>query len=47
METHTMILGFLLLIVAFLFFCLGKYIERVQWNKLIEQGILPKPFKKK
>lgn len=26
---------------------LGKYQERLQWNKLIDRGILPAPKKKK
>lgn len=47
METKIMILGLLFLLVAILFFYLGKYTERIKWNKLIEKGILPKPFKRK
>jgi hypothetical protein len=42
-----MILILLLLLVAIVFFYLGKYTERIEWNKLIEKGILPKPFKRK
>lgn len=30
-----------------IFFLVGKYTERVQWNKLIEKGVLPKPNKRK
>lgn len=45
METKTMILGLLFLLVVIVFFCLGKYAERIEWNKLIEKGILPKPLK--
>lgn len=47
METKTMILGLLFLLVTIVFFYLGKYTERIEWNKLIERGILPKPFKRK
>jgi len=36
----------LLPIVAFVFYHLGKYKERVDWNQLIKDGVLPKPFKK-
>jgi len=36
----------LLPIVAFVFYYLGKYKERVDWNQLIKDGILPKPIKK-
>jgi hypothetical protein len=36
----------LLPVVAFVFYYLGKYKERVDWNQLIKDGILPKPFKK-
>lgn len=35
----------LLPIVAFVFYYIGKYKERVDWNDLIKKGILPKPFK--
>ena len=33
--------------VVFLFIgiLIGKYTERVQWNKLIQEGKLPKPSK--
>ena len=37
----------LLPIVAFVFFYLGKHQERIEWNKLIKDGILPKPSKTK
>ena len=36
----------LLPLVALVFFFLGRYKERVEWNQLIEKGILPKPVKK-
>jgi hypothetical protein len=45
METETMILA--ILVVAIVFFYLGKYIERIEWNKLIQNGKIPKPFKNK
>lgn len=28
-------------------FLIGRFIERLQWNKLIEKGIVPKPKNKK
>jgi len=31
------------LIVAIVFFLVGKYSERISWNKLIQKGIIPKP----
>jgi len=34
-----------ILLVAFVFFYLGKNQERIEWNKLIKDGILPKPKK--
>lgn len=30
-------------VIAFVFFYLGKHQERIEWNKLIKDGILPKP----
>ncbi len=33
-------------VIAFVFFYLGKHQERVQWNKLIKEGILPTPKQK-
>jgi hypothetical protein len=30
-------------VIAFVFFYLGKNQERTEWNKLIKDGILPKP----
>lgn len=35
----------LFICVAFAFFYIGKYNERLHWNKLIEDGIIPKPIK--
>lgn len=32
-------------VIAFVFFYLGKHQERIEWNKLIKDGILPKPKK--
>lgn len=32
--------------VAFVFYYIGKHQERIEWNKLIKDGILPKPIKK-
>ena len=32
-----------IVLVAFVSFYLGKSQERAEWNKLIEDGILPKP----
>ena len=32
-----------IVLVAFVFFYLGKHQERIEWNKLIKDGILPKP----
>lgn len=43
-KIETMILAIL---IAIVFFYLGKYIERIEWNKLIENGKIPKPFKSK
>jgi hypothetical protein len=34
-----------LIVTAVISFLLGKYHERINWNKLIEKGILPKPIK--
>ena len=31
--------------VAFLFYYIGKHQERIEWNKLIKDGIIPKPNK--
>jgi hypothetical protein len=31
------------LTVAIVFFLIGKYSERIAWNKLIQKGIIPKP----
>jgi hypothetical protein len=31
-------------VIAFVFFYLGKHQERIEWNKLIKDGILPKPI---
>lgn len=40
----------LISIIAFLFsilfFFIGKYYERLQWNKLIKNGKIPKPKNK-
>jgi hypothetical protein len=36
----------LFVLVASVFFYIGKHQERVEWNKLIKDGILPKPIKK-
>ncbi len=36
-----------IVLVAFVFFYLGKHQERIEWNKLIKDGILPKPKKEK
>jgi hypothetical protein len=44
MEKVTIILA---IFVAIFFFFLGKYTERIEWNKLIENGKIPKPFKNK
>lgn len=33
------------LLVALAFYYVGKYQERIKWNKLIKNGILPKPNK--
>ena len=41
----TSVLILLFICVAFVFFYIGKYNERVHWNKLIEDGIIPKPIK--
>ncbi len=35
-----------LITTAVVSFLIGKYSERIQWNKLIERGVLPKPSKK-
>ena len=44
-TTRTMIALFIvpIVLVAFVFFYLGKHQERIEWNKLIKDGILPKP----
>lgn len=42
-----MMLALLLPLIALVFFFLGRYKERVEWNQLIEKKILPKPFKNK
>jgi hypothetical protein len=34
-----------LVLVASISFFLGKHQERIEWNKLINEGILPKPKK--
>ena len=31
--------------VAFVFYYIGKHQERIEWNKLIKDGIIPKPNK--
>jgi hypothetical protein len=36
-----------IVLVAFVFFYLGKNQERIEWNKLIKDGILPKPLNNK
>jgi len=36
----------LFVLVASVFFYIGKRQERIEWNKLIKDGILPKPIKK-
>jgi len=36
-----------IVLVAFVFFYLGKHQERIEWNKLIKDGILPKPLNNK
>ncbi len=33
----------LLPIVAITSFLIGKYTERLQWNKLIKSGVIPRP----
>ncbi len=33
------------LFVASVFYYIGKHQERIEWNKLIKDGILPKPNK--
>ena len=30
-------------LVASVFYYIGKHQERIEWNKLIKDGILPKP----
>jgi preprotein translocase subunit SecG len=35
----------LFVLVAFVFYYIGKHQERIEWNKLIKDGILPKPNK--
>jgi preprotein translocase subunit SecG len=37
----------LFVLVAFVFYYIGKYQERIEWNKLIKNGTLPKPKKSK
>jgi len=32
-----------LITTAVVSFLIGKYHERINWNKLIERGVLPKP----
>lgn len=34
-----------IVLVVFVFFYFGKHQERIEWNKLIKDGILPKPKK--
>lgn len=36
-----------LITTAVVSFFIGKYSERIAWNKLIERGILPKPTSRK
>jgi hypothetical protein len=45
MKTIIIFLVFILPLFSILFFYLGRYVERIEWNKLIKNGILPKPFK--
>ena len=40
----TLILIILPTMFGILYFYLGKYQERIKWNKLIEKGTLPKPI---
>lgn len=35
----------LFMLVAYVFYYIGKHQERLEWNKLIKDGILPKPHK--
>jgi hypothetical protein len=35
-----------LIVTSVMSFILGKYHERINWNKLIEKGVFPKPNKK-
>lgn len=35
----------LFVLVASVFYYIGKHQERIDWNKLIKDGILPKPNK--
>lgn len=35
----------LFVLVASVFYYIGKHQERVDWNNLIKEGILPKPNK--
>lgn len=34
-----------IVLVASVFYYIGKHQERIEWNKLIKDGILPKPNK--
>lgn len=36
-----------LITTAVVSFLIGKYSERIAWNKLIQHGILPKPINPK
>jgi hypothetical protein len=45
MKTIIIFLVFILPLFAILFFYLGRYVERIEWNKLIKNGIVSKPFK--
>jgi hypothetical protein len=44
--TITQAIPFIILSNAVLFFLIGKYHERVAWNKLIKQGKIPAPANK-
>lgn len=33
-------------IVAFVFYYIGKYQERLDWNELIKMGVIPRPKNK-
>jgi hypothetical protein len=47
MKVTIIFLVFILPLFSILFFYLGRYVERIEWNKLIKDEILPKPLKTK